>query len=249
MEFLARVAYNEILELCWSRPFCYHGEDMRNRRGGFSLMEIMVVLSIATVVLAIGIPAYVRYNSRLKLKSAAEQLANGIRQAHDQAMKDGDGVVFQDTIPTGSPGTSFAVYAVHNGLMSNPPMVSDDLGFTPTGVVLQGPGAMGNPPGPGPPAGPTNGGNAGGAGGAAQMQPTTPPPGYTVGAVVVVGSQSLVFGQDGSVLPLPNTFQGYVFTNGDSSFQVSVGFAGNATVAEVTAPATNPLPSPSGPSQ
>jgi len=219
---------------------------MRNRCRGFSLIEIMVVISIATVILAIGIPGYVRYNARLRLQSAAQLLADGIRQANAQARLNGDGVGFKDTIPSGPASQMYALYAVHNGYIASQPVAQVDLGTIPVGgvPVLQGGGMAGTGTGSGNAGNAGNAGSGTGSGGAQMMQSSgTSVAGVPIGAVMLIAGQSLVFAQDGSPLGLASTAPlSFQFSDGDSTYQVSLSSVGQVTMNEVTTPTSGALP-------
>jgi general secretion pathway protein H len=56
------------------------------RASGFSLLELLIVLSIMAVVTAIVIPVFGNGVSTTQLKTAARQLASGLRLARSEAV-------------------------------------------------------------------------------------------------------------------------------------------------------------------
>lgn len=215
--------------------------DRAHREPGFSLMEIVLVLGITTVILAVGIPNLVRNNARQQLKGAADTFAGALRQAHTQALQDGDGVGFKETLSYNQGGSSYAVYAVRNGVMDNTPVVSGNTGYVPTDVVLQAGVALNNPPSPPSGAGgasnqengATPGQNPTTPSGGSSQTPLTSATGVPVGAVVIAGGLPVVFGQDGSVVQIVNTPVTFNFSNGYGTFQVSINPDGNVVEQEI----------------
>src|SRR3989344_8320932 len=52
---------------------------------GFSLIEILIAVSIITLLLGIGIASYLSFNDRQKLKAAGLNLKNTLREAQSKA--------------------------------------------------------------------------------------------------------------------------------------------------------------------
>ncbi len=59
---------------------------MRARGGGFTLLELIVVLAIAGIVMAVTPPLLSRAMPGLQLKSAARDVASAMRQARNRAV-------------------------------------------------------------------------------------------------------------------------------------------------------------------
>ena len=57
--------------------------------GGFTLVEIMVVIGILTMVLALGAPSFVRIIKKEPLRQAASDLVEGLSHARAQAILQG----------------------------------------------------------------------------------------------------------------------------------------------------------------
>jgi general secretion pathway protein H len=56
------------------------------RRAGFSLMELLVVLAVAGLIMAVAPPLLSKAMPGLQLKSAAREMAAGMRYARDRAV-------------------------------------------------------------------------------------------------------------------------------------------------------------------
>ena len=61
----------------------------RAEGGGFTLVEIMVVIGILTMVLALGAPSFVRIIKKEPLRQAASDLVEGLSHARAQAILQG----------------------------------------------------------------------------------------------------------------------------------------------------------------
>lgn len=55
-------------------------------RRGFTLLEIMVALSIAALIMAVGIPSFVKANRKEGLRKAVSDLVEGCAEARTQAI-------------------------------------------------------------------------------------------------------------------------------------------------------------------
>jgi prepilin-type N-terminal cleavage/methylation domain-containing protein len=76
---------------------------LRKRRGGFTLIEIMIVVLIISVLLAIAIPNFMRARETSRAKSCCanlRQIETGKEQwAMDNKKSDGDVVAMADIVP------------------------------------------------------------------------------------------------------------------------------------------------------
>jgi prepilin-type N-terminal cleavage/methylation domain-containing protein len=94
---------------------------MRNPRG-FSLMELMIVLVVAGIVIAIGLPAFSGFRNTLALKQARALLLTDIRDARQMAITRRAPVYIRYGTP---PSTSdILTYKIHidsnaNGIVDN----------------------------------------------------------------------------------------------------------------------------------
>lgn len=180
-----------------------------------------MVLSIATIILAVGIPAYIRGDRRQQAKGAADQLVAALRLARSQAMTSGDGVGFRDELPQGAADGRYLVYAVRQGLLDRTPVMQGDTAFVPSGIpVLQ-------------------------VGSTTQVNPAEPSilgderrvdiSGQAIGAVLMVHGQPILFSQDGRPAQAQSVIT-FDFTNGYGSWRVTLSPSGQADMAELATP-------------
>jgi type IV fimbrial biogenesis protein FimT len=60
---------------------------MKNRSQGFTLLELMITVTLAAVVLGIGIPSFSQFLRNNKMASVANDLLGGIQTARTEAIK------------------------------------------------------------------------------------------------------------------------------------------------------------------
>ncbi|MFY9328275.1 MAG: GspH/FimT family pseudopilin [Georgfuchsia sp.] len=68
------------------------------RRGGFSLVEMMIVIAITAILLALGIPSFTAYLANLKVRTTAEGFLSGLQLARADAVRRNARVEFILTI-------------------------------------------------------------------------------------------------------------------------------------------------------
>ena len=79
---------------CWPAP----PTDSINRRGGgrgFSVIELLLVLSILVLIAALTIPAVERWQGERPIREASDQLLDQLRLARLQAIDQGQPVAFR----------------------------------------------------------------------------------------------------------------------------------------------------------
>src|SRR5262245_52432902 len=81
---LARTLVGGSTRVVWGRAAC---ASMKRRNRGFSLMELMVVLSIAAVVVGIGAPSLTQFLKNNRLTNTANDVLSGIVKARSEAIK------------------------------------------------------------------------------------------------------------------------------------------------------------------
>ena len=60
---------------------------MKREQGGFTLIELMVSLSIAVILLVLAAPSYVRWLAEAEVSNGANSLATGLQTAQAEAIK------------------------------------------------------------------------------------------------------------------------------------------------------------------
>jgi len=76
---------------------------------GFSLIELMTVVSLISVLLMIGMPSFVTWTRNVKVRAAADELQNALRMAQTEAIRRSRQVVFVRT--TGSTASAAGLAA------------------------------------------------------------------------------------------------------------------------------------------
>jgi len=59
----------------------------RRRAAGFTLVELMVTIAVAAIVVALGVPSFLRTLARHTINSQAEELQDAVRVGRNEAMK------------------------------------------------------------------------------------------------------------------------------------------------------------------
>ena len=72
--------------MCNKRLFCFW-KTLKNRRG-FTLTEVVVILSILGIMTAISVPSYLSWLPKHKLQTSARQIYDDINLAKIRAVKD-----------------------------------------------------------------------------------------------------------------------------------------------------------------
>ncbi|MDR1385208.1 MAG: prepilin-type N-terminal cleavage/methylation domain-containing protein [Planctomycetaceae bacterium] len=80
----------------------YHFDLQRRSQQAFTLLELLIVLSIIVVIAAIGMPGLMRMNVRNRIDSAARELQSDLNLTRLEAMKSGEPLVFRFQSGTGN---------------------------------------------------------------------------------------------------------------------------------------------------
>jgi type IV fimbrial biogenesis protein FimT len=83
-----------------------------NRAAGFTLIEVVVALTIFSILVAAGVPTFRSWVANTKVRATADSLQNGVRVAQSEALRRSRQVVFSLT-NSAAPQTSLT--AVANG--------------------------------------------------------------------------------------------------------------------------------------
>lgn len=73
----------------------------RRRQTGFTMIELMITISVMAILVIIGIPSYQQWTQNTRIRSAMESIQNGLRLARNQATQQAANVRFQFTTSSG----------------------------------------------------------------------------------------------------------------------------------------------------
>jgi len=107
------------------------------RPRGYTLIEVVVTLAVLGIVLALATPAFSQWVGNARIRSMAESMQNGLRQARQEAIKQNRAVAFALTAATtptcastaSTAGANWTVCTVGNSDI-------DGAGVTPTPIAV-----------------------------------------------------------------------------------------------------------------
>ena len=109
-------------------------KKLQTRKGGFTLIELMIVVAIIGLLAAIAIPNFLRFQLKAKSSEGKTNLA-AIRTAEQSYYSEFGVYVSADVSPTGAPGSSKRAFlAAGNNNGGTGPGFST-LGWSPEGNV------------------------------------------------------------------------------------------------------------------
>jgi len=77
--------------------------DVGPSKGGFTLIEIMIVVAIAGIFAALAVPSWQRYQSNNELRSAARSVSNAFAHARSRAVATGNRHIVVFAVDPGNP--------------------------------------------------------------------------------------------------------------------------------------------------
>jgi type IV fimbrial biogenesis protein FimT len=88
---------------------------------GFTILELMVALTIATLLLTIGMPSFTTFLRNSEIRSTAEAISNGLRAARTEATRLNTPVSFT-LVGGGDPGWAINQFNTTTAALIQPPI-------------------------------------------------------------------------------------------------------------------------------
>ena len=93
------------------------------QQGGFTLLELMVALTILSMMLLAGLPSFTTFLRNAEIRSTSESISNGLRLARTEATRLNRPVSFT-LAGSGNPGWAINIFNPVTGLLLQPPLQS-----------------------------------------------------------------------------------------------------------------------------
>lgn len=87
---------------------------------GFTLIELVITIVIIVILVLLGLPSFQQWLASTKVRTAAESIQNGLREARNEAVQRGTNVLFQLT-GTNTADWTVCVAATTGGCASGSP--------------------------------------------------------------------------------------------------------------------------------
>lgn len=94
----------------------------RSPSSGFTLIELMIGLTITVLLLLQGVPSFTTFLRNSEIRSTAESIANGVRAARAEASRRNLPVTFTFTAASGDPSWAIHQFDVVSGKLVQPPI-------------------------------------------------------------------------------------------------------------------------------
>ena len=88
---------------------------------GFTILELMVALTIAALLLTIGMPSFTTFVRNSEIRSTAESISNGLRVARTEATRLNKPVSFTFVVGGGNPGWAINEFNPTTAVLVQPP--------------------------------------------------------------------------------------------------------------------------------
>ena len=108
----------------------------RNNRG-FSLIELMVTLTLLGILLAAAIPEFGTWTANARVRSVAESLQNGLRLAQTEAVRRNRQTVFALTNATPAAGAAVVANGSNWFIQTLPLVAGDPVAFVQGGTFAK----------------------------------------------------------------------------------------------------------------
>jgi type IV fimbrial biogenesis protein FimT len=89
---------------------------------GFTILELMVALTIASLLMTIGMPSFTTFVRNSEIRSTAESISNGLRVARTEATRLNKTVSFTFVVGGGNPGWAINEFNQTTTTLVQPPI-------------------------------------------------------------------------------------------------------------------------------